>query len=63
MPELSLSIAQHYHERTKYDPQTLAAKSQGLDWDQQPSPFKDYKLGTPINLKPYLTDHQAGVDR
>jgi SagB-type dehydrogenase family enzyme len=56
MPELRVSIAQHYHERTKYDPQTLSSKSQGLDWERQPVPFKDYKIGTSYDLKPYLTE-------
>jgi SagB-type dehydrogenase family enzyme len=50
-----ISIAQHFHERTKYDPQTIAARSQGLNWDNQPVPFKDYKLGTTLDLKLYLT--------
>lgn len=50
------SIAQHYHQRTKYDPDTLAAKSKnaGLDWSQQPVPYKDYKIGHSVDLKPYL---------
>lgn len=56
MPELGESIAQHYHERTKYDPQTLASKSQGLDWAKQPVPFKDYKIGTNFDLKPYIQE-------
>ena len=54
MPELKVSIAQHYHERTKYDPQTLASKSHQLDWEKQPVPFKEYKIGTSFNLKPYF---------
>ncbi|MBD1860156.1 MULTISPECIES: SagB/ThcOx family dehydrogenase [Trichocoleus] len=58
MPELRVSIAQHYHERTKYDPQTLASKSHHLDWESQPVPFKEYKIGTTFDLKPYLTDSQ-----
>ncbi len=53
-PFLSDSIAEHYHQRTKYDPETLAQKNQGLKWEEQPIPFKDYKLGTVIDLKPYL---------
>jgi SagB-type dehydrogenase family enzyme len=48
------SFAQHYHERTKYDPDTIASKSQGLDWSQQPSPYKEYKIGRSFDLKPYL---------
>lgn len=59
MPELHESIAQHYHERTKYDPQTLATKSRALDFDQQPVPFKDYKLGSSYDLRDYLQDASA----
>ncbi|MBD2039871.1 SagB/ThcOx family dehydrogenase [Microcoleus sp. FACHB-672] len=54
MPELKVSIAQHYHERTKYDPQTLAGKNHQLDWEKQPVPFKEYKIGTSFDLKPYF---------
>jgi SagB-type dehydrogenase family enzyme len=54
MPELRASIAQHYHERTKYDPQTIAAKSKPLDWSQQPVPFKEYRIGMPFDLRSYL---------
>ncbi len=50
------SIAQHYHARTKYDPETLATKTQRLDWAKQPVPFKEYKIGTDFDLKPYLQD-------
>lgn len=50
------SFAQYYHERTKYDPETIAAKSQELDWDKQPVPFKEYKIGTTFDLKPYLQE-------
>ena len=56
MPEAKPSFAEHYHERTKYVPETLASKSQGLDWSTQPSPYKDYKIGTVYDLKPYLTE-------
>jgi SagB-type dehydrogenase family enzyme len=48
------SFAQHYHQRTKYDPETIASKSQGLDWSKQPSSSKEYKIGTVYDLKPYL---------
>lgn len=54
MTKQQFSIAQHYHERTKYDPETLASKKYSLDWLQQPVPFKDYKIGATIDLKPYL---------
>ncbi|MGF1567748.1 MAG: SagB/ThcOx family dehydrogenase [Nodosilinea sp.] len=54
MPDALVSIAQHYHSRTKYDPQTLAAKHQSLDFASQPVPFKTYRLGHEVDLKPYL---------
>jgi SagB-type dehydrogenase family enzyme len=62
MPELRESIAQHYHERTKYDPETIAANNQGLDWEQQPVPFKEYKIGTIFDLKPYLKEEPVLAD-
>ncbi len=54
MPEAQVSIAQHYHSRTKYDPATLAAKAQTPDFSRQPVPFKTYQIGHEVNLKPYL---------
>ena len=54
MPEVRQSIAQHYHERTKYDPETINQKGQGLDWSKQPVPFKEYKIGSTFDLKPYI---------
>ncbi len=53
-----VSIAQHYHQRTKYDPETIASKNRGLDWHRQPSPYKDYPVGKMVDLKPYLQDNQ-----
>ncbi|MEO1620049.1 MAG: SagB/ThcOx family dehydrogenase [Cyanobacteria bacterium J06632_3] len=61
-----VSIAQHYHQRTKYDPETLAAKTRGssggLDWSKQPVPYKDYKLGHTVDLKPYLEKEPDNAD-
>lgn len=56
MQDQQSSIAIHYHQRTKYHPETIAGKSKALDWNSQPSPFKEYKIGTQIDLKPYLSD-------
>ncbi|MDX2255356.1 MAG: SagB/ThcOx family dehydrogenase [Pseudanabaenaceae cyanobacterium bins.39] len=56
MSKIKPSFAEYYHERTKYNPETLASKSQGLDWSKQPIPHKDYKIGTVYDLKPYLTE-------
>ncbi|AFZ26039.1 SagB-type dehydrogenase domain protein [Cylindrospermum stagnale PCC 7417] len=61
MPEIHQSIAQHYHERTKYDPETLASKNQRLDWSKQPVPFKEYKIGSDFDLKPYIQDNFEGL--
>lgn len=52
------SLTQHYHARTKYAPDTLANHPYP-DWSQQPIPFKDYKLGTSYDLRPYLTAQRA----
>jgi SagB-type dehydrogenase family enzyme len=49
-----LSISQHYHDRTKYHPDTLPNRQ--LDWSKQPIPFKEYKIGVPFDLKPYLAE-------
>ncbi len=56
------SFAQHYHQRTKYDPDTIASKNQGLDWSRQPSPYKEYKIGTSYDLKPYLKSKDLDSD-
>lgn len=51
-----ISIATHYHERTKYYPETIATKSKGLDWSKQPSVFKQYKVGNSYDLTVYLSE-------
>ena len=47
------SFAQHFHDRTKYDPETLS-RAAGAMQGSQPPPFKTYRLGNVIDLKPYL---------
>ncbi|PSB04198.1 SagB/ThcOx family dehydrogenase [Merismopedia glauca] len=54
MGQIQPSIAHYYHERTKYEPETIGAKSQSIDWATQPVPFKEYKIGKSFDLKPYL---------
>jgi SagB-type dehydrogenase family enzyme len=61
MPDQSPSIAQHYHERTKYHPKTLANRD--LDWANQPVPFKEYRIGTSFDLKAYLTNEPSNLDK
>ena len=53
MSDLPASIAVYYHQRTKYDPQTIATKNKGLDWSKQPIPFKEYKIGKSYELITY----------
>ena len=55
MSDRQPSIAEHYHERTKYDPETIKSKGKGLDWSKQPTPYKEYKIGRVYDLKPYLS--------
>jgi SagB-type dehydrogenase family enzyme len=62
MADLHSSIATHYHERTKYHPETIASKNKMLDWASQPSPFKDYKIGTTFDLKPYLSERSPAAN-
>ena len=54
MADAQVSIAQHYHSRTKYDPATLSAKARPIDFARQPVPFKTYQIGSEVDLKPYL---------
>jgi len=54
------SIAYHYHQRTKYDPETIAQKGKSLDWSKQPTPYKEYKIGHSFDLKPYLSPEKNG---
>ena len=56
MSNLQKSIARHYHDRTKYHPETIAQKNRNLDWNEQPVPFKEYKIGNTFDLKPYLSE-------
>ncbi|MEB3214366.1 MAG: SagB/ThcOx family dehydrogenase [Leptolyngbyaceae bacterium] len=61
MPNPNLSISQHYHQQTKYSPETIKQQAGPLDWDNQPVPFKDYKIGLEYALKPYLEeDKESG---
>ncbi len=53
------SFASYYHEQTKYHPETIATKNKGLDWENQPSVFKEYKIGTIYDLQPYLSPGQS----
>jgi hypothetical protein len=62
MSNSATSIAEYYHERTKYDPRTIHAKSQTLDWNQQPAPYKTYPIGQVIDLKPFIAQDAIVAD-
>ena len=32
-----------YHEATKHSPESVRRPSRGLDWDNRPSPYKEYE--------------------
>lgn len=49
------SIAEHFHDRTKYTPNSVSQVS-GAMQGPQPDPFKTYRVGTEIDLKPYLDE-------
>lgn len=49
------SLAEHFHQRTKYDPDTIGRMARGMK-GPQPEPYKTYRLGTEIDLKPYLEE-------
>jgi SagB-type dehydrogenase family enzyme len=64
------SIAEYYHEQTKYTPDGLSRSGKRLDFDQQPVPFKDYASEDRVDLVPYLpedadphTDAELAADR
>ncbi|MGE4601415.1 MAG: SagB/ThcOx family dehydrogenase [Planctomycetota bacterium] len=47
------SIAEWYHEETKYAPRTIGLLPQP-DFEQQPLPWKEWHSSEPIDLVPYL---------
>ena len=55
-----ISIAEHFHDRTKYHPETLSSAA-GAMQGPQPESFKVYRLGSEIDLKPYLDGKTASV--
>ena len=63
MTKQTFSIAKLYHERTKYDPETINQRVPDIDWERPPVPFKDYPIGTRIDLKPHIGDRQTVLSR
>lgn len=52
MPEASYSLAQQYHQRTKYFPDALPQGT--LNWAEQPEVYKHYPVGSRFDLQGYL---------
>ncbi len=52
-PRRTPSIAEWYHQETKYSEQTMALLPR-LDMDQRPVPFKEWHSTAPVDLVPYL---------
>jgi hypothetical protein len=52
------SIAEYFHDRTKYSPENISSAA-GMMQGPQPDPFKTYRVGSEIDLKPYLTEEKA----
>lgn len=59
MAEKHPSIGYHYHERTKYAPETIARTAKSPDWDHPPSVFKEYKVGAFYSLKSFIEGQSA----
>ena len=53
---MTASLAEYYHEQTKYSPEGIARGGRGLDFTRQPVPFKDYTTGTGYDLTRYLPE-------
>ncbi|MDG2990522.1 SagB/ThcOx family dehydrogenase [Candidatus Synechococcus calcipolaris G9] len=52
-------LARHYHERTKYSPETLSRHAGDLDFSQRPAIYKDYRLGQTFSLKEYMEEESG----
>lgn len=50
------SVAEYYHEHTKYTPEGIQRRGGRLDFDRQPIPFKDYNHGTGYDLTRFLPE-------
>ena len=61
MTEASRSLAQVYHQRTKYFPDALPQGT--LNWDEQPEVYKRYPLGSRFDLQGYLGPVESAGDR
>ncbi len=62
------SIAERYHDATKYSPEGIAASQHQLDWEKKPGLFKEYdgaetvELASHLGMKgPMLSDALGGL--
>ena len=53
-----MTTLREYHKRTKHSPASVRASAHGLDWDNQPIPFKVYPDLDPIALPTDLPGSQ-----
>ncbi len=60
MTEASPSLAQHYHQRTKYFPDALPQGT--LNWAEQPEVYKTYPLGSRFDLQGNLGSVEQASD-
>ncbi|MEM1238584.1 MAG: SagB/ThcOx family dehydrogenase [Cyanobacteria bacterium P01_H01_bin.26] len=61
MTGTSHSLAQQYHQRTKYFPDALPQGT--LNWAEQPEVYKHYPLGSRFDLQGYLAAAEQSRDR
>ncbi len=52
------SYAEYYHDQTKYTPEGIASNQHRLDFDKQPTPFKEYR-----NKKIIDVSHLLPIER
>ncbi|MEB3328770.1 MAG: SagB/ThcOx family dehydrogenase [Candidatus Sericytochromatia bacterium] len=52
----ALTVAEAYHEQTKYTPSGIAAGQRSIDLAAQPEPFKVYPRAEVVDLTRYLPD-------
>jgi SagB-type dehydrogenase family enzyme len=53
---MTTSVAEYYHEQTKYTAEGIARGGRGLDFNKQPVPFKDYATATGYDLTRHLPE-------
>ena len=48
------SYAEYYHDQTKYTPEGIASSQHRLNFDKQPTPFKEYPNKKTIDISNLL---------